>query len=116
MLVSLLDEAVRLFQNQQRRKPLKSFGKCIRFLIGFSSSLYEVGLPNMRRLEVGWAQKGTARDGDYSRIFSWPNPEEVRLDTNRSTVNDVTYVTKLVFGSGLLRPSVKRLHFDLYLL
>jgi hypothetical protein len=53
MPVLLLDEAVRLFHHQRGGKLLKSFGKCIRSLIGFSSSLSKMELPNMRRLEVG---------------------------------------------------------------
>jgi hypothetical protein len=118
MPVSLLDEAVRLFHHQQGGKLLlRSFGKCIRSLLGFSSSVYEVELPNMRRSEVYWAWEGTkARDGDYSRTVSWPKLEEVKLEIDISMENDVSYVTKLVFGSGVLRSSVKRLDFDLNLL
>jgi hypothetical protein len=46
----MLDEAVRLFSNQPGK--LRRFGKCVRSLRGFSSSLYEVELPNMRKLEI----------------------------------------------------------------
>jgi hypothetical protein len=112
--VTLLDEAVCLFHHQRGGQlKLKSFGKCIRSLVGFSSSLYEVELPNMRRLEVRCASEGKkAKLGDYSRTVCWPKLEEIKLDIVNSE-NDVSYVTKLVFGSRVLRPSVKRLHCGL---
>jgi hypothetical protein len=111
MNVKLLDEAVRLFHNQQGGQLLlSSFGKSIRSLIGSSNSLYEVELPNMLKLKVHWALEGTVRDGDYSRTVSWPKLEEVNLKVR----ND--YLGKLVFGSGVFRPSVKRLRCDLKLL
>jgi hypothetical protein len=107
MPIMLLDEAVRLFRHQRGGKLLSSFGKCIRSLIGVSSSLYEVELPNLRRLEVYSMSEGTARDGDYSRTVSWPKLEEVRLKMENECL------AKLVFGSGVFRPSVKRLDCSL---
>jgi hypothetical protein len=108
MDVQLLDEAVRLFHHQRGGQLLlSSFGKCVRSLIGFSSCLYEVELPNMRRLEVYPASEGTARDGDYSRTVSWPKLEEVKAKMWNEGL------AKLLFGSGVFRPSVKRLTCDL---
>jgi hypothetical protein len=113
--VTLLDEAVGLFRKQRGGKLLlRSFGKCIRSLVGFSGSVYEVELPNMRKLEVCWALEGTkAREGDYSRTVIWPKLE-VELDVGGE--KDVSYLPKLVFGSGVVRLSVKRLFCNLKLL
>jgi hypothetical protein len=110
MNVQLLDEAVRLFHRQRGGQLLlSSFGKCIRSLWGFSSSLYEVELPNMRKLNVWPVLAGTkARDGDYSKTVSWPKLEEINMRNE--------WLAKLLFGSGVLRPSVKRLDCDLKLL
>jgi hypothetical protein len=111
MNVKLLDEAVRHFYHQRGGQfLLSSFGKCIRSLWGFSSSLYEVELPNMRKWNVFPALAGTARDGDYSRTVSWPKLEEVNLIMRNEGL------AKLVFGSGVFRPSVKRLLCSLTLL
>jgi hypothetical protein len=112
MNVQLLDEAVRLFHHQRggQQLLLSSFGKCVRSLWGFSSSLYEVELPSMLKLEGKWTLEGTpAGDGDYSRTVSWPKLEEVKGKMNEG-------LGKLVFGSGVFRPSVKRLTCDLELL
>jgi hypothetical protein len=110
--IMLLDEAVRLFHHQRGGQLLlSSFGKCVRSLIEFSSSLYEVELPNMRGLDGNWNWEGTAaRDGDYSRTVSWPKLEEVKSNMRNECL------AKLVFGSGVFRPSVKRLDCDLELL
>jgi hypothetical protein len=114
MPVSLLDEAVCMFHHQRGENLLKSFGKCIRSLIGFSSSLSEVELPNLRRLEVDGAMEGTAaRDGNVWRTASWPKLKEVKLDNVSEA--DASYVAELVLGSGVLRPSVLRLDFDINL-
>jgi hypothetical protein len=78
MPIRLLDNAVGLFRHQQEK--LRTFGKCIRSLNGFSSCLYEVELPNMRKLDVSWDTEGTkAWEGDHSRTVSWPKLEEVRI-------------------------------------
>jgi hypothetical protein len=114
MPVELLDEAVRLFHHQRGGQLLSSFGMCIRSLIGFSRSLYELlELPNMRKLQVFRAVGLTTMDGNGSRTVSWPKLEEVKLD---SCVRDERYLAKLVFGSGLLRPSVQQLSCNLKLL
>jgi hypothetical protein len=115
MPVQLLDEAVRLFHHQLGGQLLRSFGKCIRSLIGFLSSLYELELPNMRKLDATFALDGTSRNGDYSRTVSWPNLEHVKVGSPKKE-GDVSYMAKLVFGSGVLRPSVKRLYCDLKIL
>jgi hypothetical protein len=113
MNVKLLDEAVRHFHHQRggQKQLLNSFGKCVRSLIGFSSSLYEVELPNMRKLNGYPTLAVTARDGDYSKAVSWPKLEEVKLKVRRNEC-----MAKLVFGSGVFRPSVKRLDCSLTLL
>jgi hypothetical protein len=115
MPVTLLDEAVHIFRCQRGEQLLKSFGKCIRSLDGVSSSLYEVELPNMRKFTLHWVLNGTMRDGDFSRTVSWPKLEEVRLYIG-GIANDLSYTAKLVFGSGVLRPSVQTLEVDLNLL
>jgi hypothetical protein len=120
--ITLLDEAVRLFNNQPGK--LRSFGKCIRSLRGFSSSLYEVELPNMRKLQIDWGLlfEGKERDddnnGDYTRtalVTSWPKLEEIEIDRMIYPAEDVNYMKKLLFGSGVLRPSVKRFDFNMTL-
>jgi hypothetical protein len=125
--ITLLDEAVRLFSNQPGKLKLRSFGKCIRSLRGFSSSLYEVELPNMRKMKVDWGLlfEGKERDddnnGDYTRtalVNSWPKLEEIEIDYMihpADSAEDLSYMKKLLFGSGVLRPSVKRLDFDMNL-
>jgi hypothetical protein len=112
MNVKLLDEAVRLFHHQRGGQLLlSSFGKCVRSLIGVSSSLYEVELPNMRKLDVKWIVEGTTpRDGDYSKPVSWPTLEEVTSNMRNQCL------AKLLFGSGVFRPSVERLTCSLTLL
>jgi hypothetical protein len=112
MNVKLLDEAVRLFHHQRGGQLLlSSFGKCVRSLTGFSSSLYEVELANMRKVDANWNWEGTpARDGDYSRTVSWPKLKEVNLNERNECL------AKLVFGSGVFRPSVKRLDCSLHFL
>jgi hypothetical protein len=113
MNVKLLDEAVRLFHHQRGGQLLlSSFGKCIRSLIGVSSSLYEVQLPNLRRLDVkcNLLEGTTARDGDYSKTVSWPKLEEVTSNMRNQCL------AKLLFGSGVFRPSVERLTCSLTLL
>jgi hypothetical protein len=111
MNVKLLDEAVRHFHHQRGGQLLlSSFGKCVRSLIGFSSSLYEVELPNMLKLDGYWNLEGTTTtpsDGDYSRTVSWPKLEEVKSNVRKECL------AKLVFGSGVFRPSVKRIDCDL---
>jgi hypothetical protein len=116
MPITLLDEAVRHFSNQPGK--LRSFGKCIRSLIGFSSSLYEIGLPNMRKLEIDrdLLFEGMDRedDGDFSRMVnSWPKLEEIQIAS--MTYHTEDYVKKLLFGSGVLRPSVQRFDCDMKL-
>jgi hypothetical protein len=114
MPIQLLDEAIRLFRRQRGGNLLlSSFGKCIRSLYGFSSSLYEVELPNMRKLEVTGALGGTSKNGDYSRTVRWPKLKNVKVQSFPIMADDVSYIAKLVFGSGVHRPSVKRLHFDM---
>jgi hypothetical protein len=115
MPVELLDEAVRLFNHQRRGQLLRSFGKCIRSLFGFSSSLYEVELPNMRRLEVFGTLDGTSKNGDFARTVSWPKLEGVNVGLRKKEA-DISCMAKLVFGSGVFRPSVRRLSCALYLL
>jgi hypothetical protein len=112
MNVKLLDEAVRLFHHQRGGQLLlSSFGKCIRSLIGVSSSVYEVELPNMRKLNGNWnVEETTARDGDYSKTVCWPKLVEVNFKMRNECL------AKLLFGSGVFRPSVKRLNCDLELL
>jgi hypothetical protein len=112
MPIMLLDEAIRLFHHQRGGQLLlSSFGKCILSLIGLSSSLYEVELPNLLKLDVNSNWEGTtARDGDYSRTVSWPKLVEVKWNERNECL------AKLVFGSGVFRPSVKRLECDLELL
>jgi hypothetical protein len=116
MAVQLLDEAVRLFHHPRGGQLLRSFGKCILSLRGFTSSLYEVELPNLRKLDVSRVSVETkAMDGHYARTVSWPKLEEVELDIGNSAI-DVSFLAKLVFGSGVLRLSVKRVHFSLQIL
>jgi hypothetical protein len=61
MPVQLLDSAASLLYHQQEK--LRTFGKCIRSLNGFSSCLYDVELPNMRKLDVSWDTQGTSKGG-----------------------------------------------------
>jgi hypothetical protein len=121
MPITLLDEAVCHFCNQPGK--LRSFGKCIRSLWGFSSSLYEVELPNMRKLEIdgNLLFEGMERKDDEGyymmTVTSWPKLEEIDIfDIERMTphAEDVSYMTKLLFGSGV-RPSVKRFDLDMKL-
>jgi hypothetical protein len=114
MNVKLLDEAVRHFHHQRGGQLLlSSFGKCVRSLTGFSSSLYEVELANMRKVDVKWGVEGTTpRDGDYSRTVNWAKLEKIHFKMR----DDYLWLAKLVFGSGVFRPSVKRLTCNLTLL
>jgi hypothetical protein len=58
--------------------------------------------------------EGTAaRDGNGWRTASWPKLKEVKLDIVSEA--DVSYVAELILGSGVLRPSVRRLDFDINL-
>jgi hypothetical protein len=113
MPITLLDKAVLHFCNQPGK--LRSFGKCIRSLRGFSSSLYEVELPNMRKINVDHDLlfKGKeSDDGNYSKaVNSWPKLEEFKSNIMRNE-----HLAKLVFWSGVFRSSVKRLDCDLKLL
>jgi hypothetical protein len=132
MPITLLDGAVRLFSKQRQRGKLRSFGKCISSLIGFSDSLYEVELPNMRRLRVNGELifLGKERDeGDYTETVSWPKLETINLenvhpdsddiddivdsddDEHAPLTEDLSYMKKLVLESGL-RAGVKRLDYD----
>jgi hypothetical protein len=119
MPITLLDNAVRHFSNQPGK--LRSFGKCIRSLISFSSSLYEVELPNMRKLEIDGdllfeGKESEEDEGDYTTtVTSWPMLEEIVIDGMIDPADDGRYMTKLLFGSGV-RPSVKRFDFDMKLL
>jgi hypothetical protein len=107
MPVQLLDTAASLLYHQQQK--LRTFAKFIRSLNGFSSCLYDVELPNMRKLDVSWDTQGTkAREVGYSRTVSWPKLEEIKIDI--CAEDDVRCLAQLVFGSEVLRPSVKRLH------
>jgi hypothetical protein len=64
----------------------------------------------MRKLDVkGNVEGTTARDGKYSRTVSWPKLVEIKSNIR----NECLGLGKLVFGSGVLRPSVKRLECDL---
>jgi hypothetical protein len=113
MPIRLLENAVSLFRHQQEK--LRNFGKCIRSLNGFSSCLNEVELPNMRKLDMSWDTEGTkAWEGDYSRTVSWPKLEEVKIYP--CAVNDVGCLAQLVFGGGVFRPSVNRVHCSLEIL
>jgi hypothetical protein len=116
MPITLLDEAVRLFSNQPGK--LRRFGKCVRSLRGFSSSLYEVELPNMRKMKVEWGllfKVKEREDSDvYTRTTSWPKLEEIEMDFTICPEKDLSYLKKLLFGSGV-RPSVKRLDFGMTL-
>jgi hypothetical protein len=117
MPIKLLDEAVRLLKNQPD-KLLSSFGKCIRSLVGFSSSLYEVELPNMRNLEVFWESEVTAMNVEiFSRwtVKKWPKLEGITLNKQKA-IYGRKQIQKLVFGSEVLRPSVRKLFFYLELL
>jgi hypothetical protein len=97
MTVQLLDEAVRLFHHQRGGQLLRSFGKCIRSLRGFASSLYEVELPNLRKLDVNRVSEETkSRDGDYTRTVNWPKLEEVKLEIGNNG-NDLCYLANLTF-------------------
>jgi hypothetical protein len=62
MPIMLLNEAILHFEKSRRggQKLLSIFGKYIRALIGFSSSIYELELPNMQNFEVPCAPDGTA--------------------------------------------------------
>jgi hypothetical protein len=81
MPITLLDGAVRLFSKQRQLGKLRSFGKCITSLIGFSDSLYEVELPNMRilRVDVELIFLGKEREGDYTKTVNWPKLERIEL-------------------------------------
>jgi Leucine-rich repeat (LRR) protein len=142
MPITLLDGAVRLFSKQRQRVKLRSFGKCITSLVGFSHSLYEVEVPNIRRLRVDGESIyfGKEREGDYTRTVSWPKLDTIKLENEHEYDNDsgsdddedsesddddapavpaplieeLRYMKKLVFESGL-RATVKRLHYDLRL-
>jgi hypothetical protein len=65
MPITLLYEAVRLFQHEPGK--LLSFGKCILSLIWYSGCLYEVELPNMRKLDVFTCSDSTSSgvDGNF---------------------------------------------------
>jgi hypothetical protein len=111
-----------LFSNQPGK--LRSFGKCVRSLRGFSSSLYEVELSNMRKMKVDWGllfkrnERDDDNNGDYTKtalVNSWPKLEEIQIDFIICPAEDVNYMKTLLFGSGVLRPSVKRLDFDMNL-
>jgi hypothetical protein len=82
MPITLLNDAVRLFSKQRQRGKLRSFGKCITSLVGFSDSLYEVELPNMRKLRVDGELifLGKKREGDYTETVSWPKLETIKLE------------------------------------
>jgi hypothetical protein len=114
MPITLLDKAVRLFSNQPGK--LRIFGKSIRSLRGFSSSLYAVELPNMRKMTVDYELlfDGEEReiDDDYTirTVTSWPKLEEIEIDCMSDPGEDVSYMKKLLFGN-VVRPSVKRLDF-----
>jgi Leucine-rich repeat (LRR) protein len=133
MPITLLDGAVRLFSKQ--RGKLRSFGKCITSLIGFSDSVYEVKLPNMRKLRLNGELiiLGKEREGDYTKTVSWPKLETIKLENVDEYDNDSesddddapavpvqpapvkedlrSYIKKLVFESGL-RATVKRLDYE----
>jgi hypothetical protein len=124
MPITLLDGAVRLFSKQRQPRKLRSFGKCIISLIWFSDSLYEVELPNMRKLGVDGELifLGKEREGDYTKTVNWPKLEIIELENYLDECNydrasavpvteDLSYMKKLVFESGL-RATVKRLHYD----
>jgi Leucine-rich repeat (LRR) protein len=138
MPIMLLDGAVRLFSKQ--RGKLRNFGKCIISLNGFSSSFYEVELPNMRKLlvdgELIFLGKEREGDGDYTKTLRWPKLETIKLENTKLSFGDnisesdrdddddahvpvpvkedLSYMKKLVFESGL-RATVKRLHYDFHL-
>jgi hypothetical protein len=135
MPITLLNDAVRHFCNQPGT--LRRFGKCVRSLIGFSSSLYEVKLPNMRKLRVDGQRRiflEKEREGDYTKTVSWPKLETIKLDSLVDTDSEsdedahvpvtvpvpvpmkegLSYMKKLVFESGL-RSTVKRLDYDFHL-
>jgi hypothetical protein len=118
MPVTLLYEAFRLFQHQPEK--LRSFGKCIRSLIWYSCCLYEVELPNMRKLDLThFMNELTAMNGDYSRTVSWPKLEEIKFDIEGENMkqDESKCVTEIVFKNGVQqRPSVHRLECSLYLL
>jgi hypothetical protein len=88
MPITLLDGAVRLFSKQ--RGKLRSFGKCITSLVGFSDSLYEVELPNMRKLQMGEELTflGQEREGDYTETVNWPKLETIKLENYVDNDND----------------------------
>jgi Leucine-rich repeat (LRR) protein len=126
MPITLLDGAVRLFSKQSQRGKLRNFVKCIISLIGFSDSLYEVELPNMRKLRVDgeliFLGKEREGDGDYTKTVNWPKLEIIELENYLDEYNheyapavpvteDLSYMKKLVFESGL-RATVKRLDYD----
>jgi hypothetical protein len=65
----------------------------------------------MRKLNGNWnVEETTARDGDYSKTVCWPKLVEVNFKMRNECL------AKLLFGSGVFRPSVKRLNCDLELL
>jgi hypothetical protein len=87
MPITLLDGAVRLFSKQ--RGKLQRFGKCVRSLIGFSDSLYEVQLPNLRELRVyDLLFLGKEREGDYTETVSWPKLDTIKIQFEGQFGND----------------------------
>jgi hypothetical protein len=81
----------------------------------FSSCLFEVELPNMWKFISNWGSGWTAKEGGDSMTDSWLTLEDVILNIN-DKANLVSYLEKLLFGSGVLRPSVKRIHCSLKIL
>jgi hypothetical protein len=115
MPITLLDEAVLRFQHQPGQL-LRRFGKCIRSLIGVSISLYEVELPNMRKLIGHRVLDEIAKDGHFLKTVSWPQLEEIDFrDIKRCKRDIVSYLANIVFGNGV-RCSVKRIRCNLELL
>jgi hypothetical protein len=118
MPVTLLYEAFRLFQHQPGK--LRSFGKCIRSLIWYSSCLYEVELPNMRKLDLTrYMNELTIMNEDFSRTVSWPKLEEIKFHVEGANMkqDEATFMTDIVFRNEVRqRPSVHRLECSLYLL
>jgi hypothetical protein len=125
MPITLLDKAVGLFSNQPepgKLSQLRSFAKCIRSLRGFSSSLYEIEVPNMRKMKVDWRllYEGTERkiDYDYTRtVTSWPKLEEIKIEDHYDDLGEgvnYCYMKKLLFRN-VMRPSVERFDFNMSL-
>jgi hypothetical protein len=118
MPITLLDKAVRLFSFSNQPGKLRSFGKCIRSLRGFSSSLYEVKLPNMRKMTVGEELlfDGEEReiDNNTRTVTSWPKLKEIEIDCMSDPGEDVSYMKKLLFGN-VVRRSVKQFYFDMHM-